>query len=194
MHLEEKARQRFDVKRVLLTTLATAGLLSVAVLAPNAVQMIAKLGMLPNKYNRTRYFRSAIGRLERQGLIRLKKKGQHTFAELTPKGSKELQQYKVREYIESHWHTKRKWDKRWRVVIFDIKEFKRYRRDQLRKELYAFGFVKIQQSVWVYPYECEEFVTLLKTHHELGTSVLYMIVQEIEHDIKLRQAFGLPNE
>ncbi|MFZ1720413.1 MAG: hypothetical protein WAU28_03620 [Candidatus Moraniibacteriota bacterium] len=49
----------------------------------------------------------------------------------------------------------RKWDKKWRVVIFDIPEKDRVFRGILREHLHEIGFFKLQQSVFVHPYPCE---------------------------------------
>lgn len=49
----------------------------------------------------------------------------------------------------------RMWDRKWRIVIFDIPEDKRYIRDRLRIKLKELGFGMIQKSVWIsaYPFE-----------------------------------------
>ena len=58
----------------------------------------------------------------------------------------------------------RDWDGKWRLVIFDIAEVKRNRRDRLRKSLRRLGLGMMQESVWVTPYDLGESLrsTLLK--------------------------------
>lgn len=46
-----------------------------------------------------------------------------------------------------------KWDGLWRVVIYDIPEKNRNKRDKLRKWLKRFGFAQWQISVWVSPHQ-----------------------------------------
>ena len=48
----------------------------------------------------------------------------------------------------------KKWDGKWRVVIFDIPEKRRVIRDLLRMRLKGWGFVPWQQSVWVTKKNC----------------------------------------
>jgi len=84
----------------------------------------------------------------------------------------------------------KRWDRKWRVVIFDIGEKQRRIRDQLRITLNKIGFVKLQKSVWVYPYDCEDFMMLLKANFELGRNLLYLVVDEIEDDQWLKKIFG----
>jgi CRISPR-associated endonuclease Cas2 len=43
------------------------------------------------------------------------------------------------------------WDKKWRLVSFDIPEKQRLVRDNLRKQLKILGFKHFQRSVWVSP-------------------------------------------
>lgn len=48
----------------------------------------------------------------------------------------------------------RKWDGRWRLVIWDIPEKRRAARDMLRMKLKQLGFTRWQKSVWVSKINC----------------------------------------
>jgi len=76
-------------------------------------------------------------------------------------------------------------------VIFDIKEWKRGVRDELRNWLLHLGFVRLQNSVWVYPYDCEDILVLLKSNFKIGKEVLYITADKIENDYWLRKEFSL---
>ncbi len=84
-----------------------------------------------------------------------------------------------------------RWDKRWRMVVYDIKENRRGVRVKLQELLRGFGFYKLQNSVWIYPYDCEALMILLKADFKIGTDVLYAVVEKIENDQKLKTHFGL---
>ena len=86
---------------------------------------------------------------------------------------------------------KRRWDRRWRVVIFDIPEKRKSVRVSLRRFMEEYGFVRLQNSVWIYPYDCEDLIALAKTNLRLGADVLYMIVERLERDKHLREHFVL---
>ena len=47
------------------------------------------------------------------------------------------------------------------MVIFDIPEKKRMVRDIIREHLKTIGFKKLQQSVFVFPYPCEQEILAL---------------------------------
>ena len=61
----------------------------------------------------------------------------------------------------------------------------------LQRTLRAFGFYQLQASVWVYPYECEELLILLKAEFKVGRDVLYRVVEKVEGDDKIKEYFGL---
>lgn len=56
----------------------------------------------------------------------------------------------------------RRWDGRWRVVLFDIGEERSAQRDKLRRYLRARGFGYLQHSVWISPHPLEPEIDALK--------------------------------
>lgn len=133
--------------------------------------------------------RQAVRRLEKRGLVEFQKGASGWAVRLSPKGKKWVYTLEVRESIKIK--QPRQWDGRWRVVIFDIWESRRSMRNKLRHMLKKAGFYMIQNSVWVYPYDCAELVALLRAEMRLGQSVLYIIADGIENDAKIRQYFNL---
>ncbi len=127
--------------------------------------------------------------LESGGLISLVKIGNGGLRpRLTEKGRQELSRYELGlKSLKRPWH----WDGKYRLVIFDIKEWKRGTRDELRGWLEHLGFVRLQNSVWVYPYDCQDILTLLKAHFKIGQEVLYITATSIENDKWLKREFGL---
>ena len=109
------------VGKIILGTVAAAGILSVALLAPNAVQYIEKF--YPNnkkrKYKLDHQVSRTVIRLKQQGLVKFENKNGKSFARLTEKGKEKLLKYQLQELKIKK---PKKWDKKWRVVIFDIKE------------------------------------------------------------------------
>ncbi len=83
------------------------------------------------------------------------------------------------------------WDRKWRVVAFDIPEQYSELRDKLRYVLKRVGFVQLQQSVWVFPHECRVLVDLLKQNSGLSKYVLYGVLEYVEDEARLKKMFGL---
>src|SRR3989344_991304 len=140
----------------------------------------------PDNLNKRNYLKRKVIGFEKEGLIIWSEKGGKRVPSLTVAGKK-----KLREQL-SRFPTKSvHWDGKWRIVIFDIWERRRRIRDLLRLELTRYGFKKIQNSVWAYPYDCQEFIDLLKTDMRLGRGVLFLVVEKLEGDQNLRTFFDL---
>lgn len=75
--------------------------------------------------------------------------------------------------------------------MFDIPERRRRVRTRVRQTLTTMGFYRLQDSVWVYPYDCEELIILLKADFKIGKDLLYVIADKVEHDAPLKTHFGL---
>lgn len=187
--LEDKTKittKRKKIRDIILGTVAVAGVLSIGLVAPNVLGAMVELGIIPKKRQKDLIKRSRQrlvdnGFLEyKNGYLRLTQKGE-ILARRVGGGNFKLRKLK-------------KWDKKWRVLIFDIKEEKRNLREKIRRTLVSLGFLKLQDSVWIYPYPCEDVVNLLKTDFKTGRELLYMIVEQLEYDKPVREYFGLPSE
>ena len=160
-----------------------------AVIAPNALQLLKVYTRHKYRHQKKHYINRVVSRLADRGLIEFKPNQQGVpCARLTAKGRLELRRYELGEIKINR---PKRWDQRYRLVIFDIKEWKRSIRDEIRNWLTHLGFVRLQNSVWVYPYECQEVVALLKSHFHIGREVLYLTVESIENDRWLRREFNL---
>lgn len=174
------------INKAVLGSVAAVGLLGVALVVPNALQAL-KLFNLDKKLLRNSRcsINSSRRRLIEKGFLEYAKDG---FIRLTPLGEKVLRKMEACEYkVEKP----KKWDHKWRMLIFDIKEYKRGLRDKIRNTLISIGFIKLQNSVWVYPYDCEDLITMLKADLEIGKEVLYVIADKIENEKVLLESFGL---
>lgn len=182
-----KRKKRQNIQNAVLATIAIAGLLAWAVVAPNTLQL---LRFLPkDKFNFNYRVRTAAGRIVAKGLAKWVDKDGKKFLRLTSAGHKALALEQAKVALKNQ---KKKWDGRWRMVVFDIPERRRTVRFRLRRIMSEIGFVRLQDSVWVYPYDCEDFVALLKAELKVGKDVLYAIADTIEHDKSIRLHFKLP--
>ena len=177
-------KKREKIQNIVLTGIYSMAALGLMATAGNTVQLLKYVEKYVGPKKRlNRRIGQAIIRLTTKGLIRKDRK-------LTSRGEK------LAEYLERMErvlpHKLLRWDKKWRIIIFDVWERRREARDRLRAALENNGFVKIQNSVWVYPYPCEEFFAFLRMELRLGSGMLYIVADEIENDQKFRQHFGLP--
>src|SRR3990167_9161260 len=143
----KKKAKRKQIKSIILGTVGVAGLLGIALVAPNVFGAMGKLGMIPTGRQKE-IINRARDRLLKQVLLRR----ENGCLRLTPKGQDRFHLLQARESAMTR---PRRWDKRWRVLIFDIPEYRKGLRDKIRHTLDGIGFVRLQDSVWIYPYDCE---------------------------------------
>ncbi|HEY4476954.1 MAG TPA: CRISPR-associated endonuclease Cas2 [Candidatus Paceibacterota bacterium] len=180
---------RTSIKRVILGTIGVAGLLTMMAVVPNALQALTLFGVGKRKYNPRYHIQKTLQKLLDRGLVKLERNNQGiNCVRLTERGQIELQKYELSKLVIKK---PKHWDGKYHLIIFDIKEWKRGTRNQLRTWLEHLGFIRLQNSVWAYPYECREVITLLKSFFHLGKEVLYIIADQIENDQWLRREFGL---
>lgn len=181
--ISRKRQRNNDLQKIILSTVAVAGLMSIAIMAPNVLQALGKLGLAKLKRQKE-IITITRKRLVNAGLLKYEGK----FLQLTTKGEAKLRQLELHDY---KFKKPKRWDKKWRMLIFDIKNNRGSLRDKVRHTLMAIGFRRLQNSVWVYPYPCDDLITLLKADFKIGSELLYVIVETIENDKKIRQNFGL---
>lgn len=195
MRVEERIRQRAKRQKiqnaVLTSVYLTAGL-GLILVAPNAARLLKYVEKyVEPKPRLNRRMSQAINRLRERGLVERVKTDKGAALRLTEKGAELTASLEEEEKLFETRKPK-KWDYKWRIVIFDIWERRRGVRDRLRTFLQRNGFVKIQNSVWVYPYDCEELLVFLRANLRLGRGILYIVAEEIENDGTLRKHFDLP--
>lgn len=193
-NLESEAkskRKRQNIQKIVLGTVQAAGILSFSLLAPNALQVLEQVD--PNfkkrKKNPKYTIDNSISKLLTKKLIAFETTSRGKCIRLTPLGEKTLRELNFDRVHQQQ--RKKKWDKRWRIIIFDIKEERKHIRDKIRYQLERIGFYRLQNSVWVYPYNCEELITMIKAELHIGKDVLYIIAETIENDKAVRKHFNL---
>ncbi len=179
----KRKSKRKNINGLILNTIAIAGVISIAVVAPNVIGAMGKLGLLPGKRQKE-IINRARDRLLSQGLLS-RENGQ---LRVTKKGEQVLRSDS--DFLRLH-HTPKRWDGKWRLLAFDIPERRRTLRDKIRNTLRTIGFVRLQNSMWVYPHDCEDLIALLKVDFKVGKDMLYLIVEEMEGSAELKRSFGL---
>jgi len=140
------------------------------------------------KINR-QHLRRIIKEFYHQRLIAFKEKS-HGKIEviLTDKGKLKALECKLEEMeIE----IPSRWDKKWRIVIFDIPEKKRYQREIFRDKLKKLGFLKIQKSVFIFPYPCEDEINFLVEVLKIRRYVRIVLAKNITNQEELLLKFNL---
>ncbi|MEK7060478.1 MAG: CRISPR-associated endonuclease Cas2 [Patescibacteria group bacterium] len=190
MKMPVQDRKRMAIQTNILRFLYAGGVLTLALTAPKMMRLIGPFDKSQSRrkelYARIRLARN---RLKQRGLICEEERDNGVYLRLTPAGERIIEKVLMREYCIPE---PVRWDGKWRVLIFDIKETRKRARNTLRKLLAGAGFFRLQDSVWIHPYQCDEFVALVRAHLASGVGELRsLVVEALESDKPFREHFGL---
>ncbi|HCM52264.1 TPA: hypothetical protein DIS56_04035 [Candidatus Saccharibacteria bacterium] len=145
-----------------LKAVGIAGLAGVVIVAPNAAQALELiLRKSPAKTSRAD---KILAELRRQKLIVLVRGNSGFDFTLTPAGAHRLQRALIEELAIA---TPRKWDKKWRLVAFDVPVKFSKQRQYFTAHLRKLGLHMLQRSLWVHPFPCFDEVETLAGHYNL---------------------------
>lgn len=184
------------ITKDVLLMLAGAGILAVAATSPYFLINITRAVLKDKRYNKKygdskekSLLRSLTG-LNKNKIIIIKEKNGKFEVMLTEKGKKVVKEIL---FDDMKIDKQKVWDKKWRIVIFDIPEKRGRRgRDAIRAKLQSLGFYQMQKSVWAYPYPCEKEVQLICEIYEINPFVNIITADKMHNDDNLRKYFKLP--
>lgn len=103
-------------------------------------------GWVPPKFKKHNFYQT-VKRLLKTGYIEKIYKNGEPYLRLTNQGTK-----KIIRVFPLFKITQRKWDGQWTVIVFDIRETKRWVRNLLREQLVRLGCGMLQRSVYITPH------------------------------------------
>lgn len=106
---------------------------------------------------------------------------------LTERGRRRWLEY---QFLNLKLEPQKRWDRKWRLVLFDIPESKKKVRDALRRKLKDLGFVEFQKSVFVYPFPCKDEINFVLNFYNISEHVCYLEAP-ISPDDSLKRLFRL---
>lgn len=149
------------------------------VLAPNALQL------LKPKNSRDKYrYKQSLQKLVDNKIIYL-------FGEeirLTEKGQKLLARVTAEDVVIPKGES---WDGIWHLVCYDIPEYRKKERDYFQKKLLESGFWAVQDSLWVYPWNCKEEIAVIAQNLGISPFVAYLNTDYLPGQNKLINHFKL---
>jgi DNA-binding transcriptional regulator PaaX len=106
---------------------------------------------------------------------------------LTEKGILRAINYKFRRLNDK----KEKWDGKWRMVAFDIPNSHRKGRKALNYRLKMGGFYELQESVFLYPYECKKEIDAFVKLFKLEKYVRFGLLDFIDNQDRIKIIFKI---
>ena len=180
-----KKYDKGEIAEIVLRTLLAVGFIAFAIAMPNAVQ-IFKYFDPKNARDRARIKNSVI-RLERAGFVK-RKDGKGGVFMLTEKGREKAMRYALAQMkiVEQ-----KKWDKKWRLVMFDVPEKKKQARRAINFALKRLGLIQYQKSVFITPFQCEKEIDFVGECFGIRDNIRIITATEVEKVASLKKVFNI---
>ncbi len=181
-------KPKSEIVKDILYWLMVAGVVAISATSPYFGVNLIKSIKRWQKHKPKKVY-DAFYRLLKSGCVKMEKKKHQIYISLTEKGKKkagwlQIDALKIKR--------PKKWDGKWRIVIFDISQLKRIYRDAFRGKLKELGFYRLQKSVWIHPFDCRDEIELLREFFGLSEKEMRLIVAEnIGKDDWLKKIFKL---
>lgn len=180
-----------SLTREILFMVASGTLILSSLFAPNVAQLLKPVMRWRKNWDKIdrRRIQEAILRLNKKKLIELIERGDEIYIKITEGGNKLLKRF---DYDDLELPHSKKWDKRWRLVIFDIPDKKKKERNAFSEKLKDSGFYPLQESVFIYPHDCQNEIDFISNFLSIDTHVNYFVIESVaKREGDLRSLFNL---
>lgn len=192
----EERRKKYALVKEVLVLLGKGALLTSLILVPGMGRVVRR-SMYSKKaddydqawkrYNES-YLRQTIQRLKKQKLVDIVEDGRTSTIQITEKGIRRVLKY---AFDELELDQSKPWDRKWRIVIYDIPVKHRSVQNELRFLLKRLKFFPLQKSVYLTPHPCEEEVEFIRTYIGLEKNITLLTVGNLEHGDAYLEYFGI---
>jgi len=181
-------KPKSEIGKDILSWLLITGAVLVAATSPYFILNILKSYKRWKKYPKKKVY-DTFYNLRKYGFVKIKKRNHQIYVSLTEKGKKKAGMFQIDSLKIKK---PKKWDRKWRLVIFDISELKKIYREAFRGKLKELGFYPLQDSVWIHPFDCQAEIELLKEFFGLSEKEMRLVIAEnIGKDNKIKEIFKI---
>lgn len=180
--------RRGEIINDILSWLVVGGMVAVAATSPYFLYNVLRSFQKRKQYNK-QSVANAFYRLRKEGAILFQKHNNQLYISLTREGKKKAGKFQVDSL---NIQRPKKWDGKWRIIIFDISERHKIKREVLRGFLRRLQFYMLQESVWIHAFSCKHEIGLLKDFFGFTSQEVQLIVaEEVENSDFLRTKFKI---
>ena len=181
-------KPKLEITKDILTWVAFAGLIIIAATSPYFGTNLLRALYKKKRYDKKKVY-DTFSRLRRGGYLKVEKHNHQIYISLTEEGKKKAGRFRVNNLQIKK---PKRWDGFWRIIIFDIIQPQRIKREALRGFLRRLELYPLQKSVWIHPHDCTMEVKMLRDFFGLRESELRMIVaKDIGNDREIKKHFNL---
>ena len=186
---QEKESGAYPSTKEILSFLAGVGVVGLILAFPPAIGGVAAFIRLGRRDYSGWGMRRTLKRLKKQKYVSVSEDDEgNVTVRITKQGMTRALSYKLETMTLER---PKSWDKKWRVVAFDIPEKYKGLRDVFRMRLGQLGLYQLQESVYVSPYPCFDEVEFLRELYGVSFKVRYIVASRIEDDDSLKQRFNI---
>ena len=175
------------IKLLLMDLLKAGGGLSILMARPSGSIYHPKYFFKNGEFDVVK-FRRAVRYGKQQGYLSVKERAGEMTLTLSGLGHGKALRYSLEDI---HIAEPLAWDKKWRLVFFDIPEDMRPIRKIFKSKLDELGFAQIQKSVYAHPYPCHNEIEYIRSLYSLEGYIRLGVLDKLEGEEVLKERFGL---
>jgi len=183
-----------ELREIVLRSLALCCIVGGTIVFPSLPIVIGSIMKLVEEIKEFKIPQSKIKRvlknLEKREIVFLEKKDKEVFVHIKDKENICILKYSLKTLLDFK-KKKKDWRGKWFLVIFDVPEEQKNKRNYLRNFLHQLGFFPYQKSVYLFPYECREEIAFIKKIVEGESYIKYIMAEEIEDENTVKRFFNL---
>ena len=137
------------------------------------------------QFNQAR-LKQVLKRLKEQKVVEILPTKYEDIIKITDRGKRKILRFKLDKL-----QLKKKWDGKWRLIIYDVAKEKKRERDYLREILKRLKCFQLQKSVYLTPFKCEDEIEYIRQLFGIGDEVKILKVASLENEGPFRDYFGI---
>lgn len=84
-----------------------------------------------------------------------------------------------------------RWDKKWRLIFFDIPEEKKNAREAFRYHLKKLGFTEFHKSTFIFPFPCTKEIETLSVRFGIKPHIRMATAESVDNEFEFKKHFNL---
>lgn len=181
-------KPKSEITKDILKCLAAGVAIGIASTSPYFIVNLMKSLSIKNIYPKKRVY-DVFSYLRKNGYVCVENYNHQVRVMLTADGKKMVGAMQLNDLKIKH---PRKWDRKWRILSFDINEKKKIHRNAVRTKLAELGFQKLHKSVWIHAFDCQAEVEMIRDFFGLTEDDICLIIAEkIDGEKRFKESFNL---
>ncbi|OGE87816.1 MAG: hypothetical protein A2760_03855 [Candidatus Doudnabacteria bacterium RIFCSPHIGHO2_01_FULL_50_67] len=175
------------MKEILVGLAAVGAVVLIAAAVPSLPIALAGVYKPLRRY-KDHQIRRGFAYLKQKKMIGIGQEKGKTIIKLTEAGKSRLVKFQLNDLRIK---LPKKWDGKWRMVIFDIPERFKVARQALSAKLRELKFELLQKSVWICPYSCQDEIDFIVAVYEVDPFVRLFTIDSSQLEKYWQKKFNL---